>query len=531
MVDTNGNIYTASEFGGDMMIGSQTLDSGGGGDAAAVVKQTTNGTALWAAGITNNGGASSYAVCVALAPGGGVYLSGNYSGTNWLGTNQLTDRGGGDMFLACFNANGSNLWLQTTGGTNADFTIDNSLASDPSGDVTLAGLVGAGLVTIGSSNYVISGQEGMIAQFDQNGNARWSQILPNEWAQYLAYSGGRLYVSVNTATTGGTTNVVIGGTSNITDRAWAVACLNATNGQAIWVRGVGAQSGGSLGNPYATGVIDDVPRLAVSGTNVFLTGAAYGPSATFGAITVNFGTLRGQYFARYDTNGNAQAATTYGSVTTTPNAAVANANGDVYVAGVFQDYSFFGEDMIAAPVAAPPYTGGFSQAFLAKFDPNGNPLWAREAVATATVNLLGIALASDGVWASGWCLSSNESGTITTAFGTNYVYSDEQLLGGGAGGGSIAVWNPGGVLAKVTDSAVEASPVALLNPQDNGTNFLFSFQSQSGFTHYVLYTTNLLSPNWLTYSNLMGDGTLKVIPIPLSVFNHSKQGFVRVTTQ
>jgi hypothetical protein len=530
-VDTNGNIYTAAAFGGAMTVGSQTLVSGSGGNAAAIVKQTAAGSALWAAGITNNGGGNSSALSVALAPGGGVYLAGNYSGNNWLGTNKLTDAGGGDMFLARFDANGSNIWVRTFGGTNSDFMIINSLASDPSGNVTLCGLLGGGPVTIGSSNYVIIGQEGVMLQCDQNGTAHWSQVLPGEWPQYVIYGGGRLYVSVNASTVGGTTNVLIGGSSNVTDRAWALACLNGTNGQAIWVRGVGAQYGGGQNNPYSVGLIDDVPRLAVSGTNVFLTGAAYGSSASFGALTVSFGALRGQYFARYDTNGNPQVAATYGSVTTTPIAAVANANGAVYVSGDFQNNSIFGSDMIAAPTAVDPYNGDFSQAFLAKFDVNGNPLWAREAVSSATVNFLGIALASDGVWASGWCQSGYYPQVEATVFGTNDVYSDKQLLSGGAGGGTIAIWYPAGVLAKVTDSSVGGSPVALLSPQDNGTNFLFSFQSQSGFTHYVLYTTNLLAPNWLTYSNLMGDGTLKVIPIPLAVFNHSKQGFVRVTTQ
>ena len=36
---------------------------------------------------------------------------------------------------------------------------------------------------------------------------------------------------------------------------------------------------------------------------------------------------------------------------------------------------------------------------------------------------------------------------------------------------------------------------------------------------------------WLTYSNVTGDGTLKTIPIPLSVFSPSKQGFIRVSSQ
>lgn len=532
LVDTNGNLYVAAEFGGNTLVGTSNLNSGTGGDAAAIVKQSPTGAPLWAVGITNNGNGNSYGECVAAAPGGGIYLAGNYSGNNWLGTNKLTDAGNGDIFLARFNANGSNVWVRTFGGTNTDFMVINSLAANPAGNVTVAGLLGGGPVTIGTSNYVVTGQQGILFQVNSTGTVQWSQLLPAEFVQYLTYSAGRLYASVNTETSGGTTNMVIGGVSNLTDRAWAVACLNDTNGQAIWLRGVGAPSGGGQNNPYASGLIDDVPRLAVSGTNVFMTGAAYGSSASFGAITVNFGSLRGQYFARYDTNGNAQVATTYGSVTTTPIAAVADARGNVYVSGDFDGFAWFGNDVIAAPVATRPYAGDFSQAFVAKFDSNGNPLWAQAAVAAVTVNFLGIALASDGVWVSGWCNSGVYPQIGPTVFGTNLVWSDAQWLYGGAGGSTSVIYYPGGVLAKITDGATTAMPVTLLNPQDSGVNFQFQFQSQSGFTNAVQFRTNLIAGlNWQTCSNVVGDGSLKTISIPLSLFSPAKQGFIRVATQ
>lgn len=531
VLDTSGNIYTAAEFGGAVSVGSENLMSGSGGDAAAVVKQTANGAPLWAGAITNNGGGSSYGLNVATAPAGGVYLCGNFFGTNWSGTNQLTDNGGGDIFLAQYTASGSNAWVKTFGGTNGDFTLINCLAADSAGNVTFSGLYGAGPLTIGSSNLTITGQQDVLAQLDPSGNIRWLQLLPSSFVQYLAYGSGRLYASLGTAVTGATTNVVIGGISNVTDRAWAIACLDDNTGNAIWVRGVGARSGSGQGNPYAQNLVDDVPRLAVNGTNVFLTGVAYDSNAVFGPLTVNFSLPRGQYFARYDTNGNAQAATTYGSVTTTPIAAAANALGDLYVSGYFDDFSFFGDDMIAGPAEPEPYTGEFSQAFLAKFDINGNPLWAREAISPSLVNFFGVAVASDGVWASGWCLSSNVTGQVATVFGTNDVFSDPLFLVGGEGSGITIVWNPAGVLAKVTETTSVAQPVTLINPQSTGTDFQFSFVSENGFTHSVLYCTNLATETWQTYSNVIGDGTLKIIPVPLSLFGSSGQGFIRVNTQ
>ncbi len=76
-----------------------------------------------------------------------------------------------------------------------------------------------------------------------------------------------------------------------------------------------------------------------------------------------------------------------------------------------------------------------------------------------------------------------------------------------------------------------ALPVHLLNANQADGSFQFSFLSQSQFTHAIQYRTNLVSGNWQTYSNVIGDGALKTIPIPVSVFNGSPQGFIRVSTQ
>jgi hypothetical protein len=535
-LDPSGNLYAAAEFGGNMTVGSLDLESGSGGVAAGIVKETPTGSPLWAAGITNEGAGYAYSVNVAPGLAGGVYLLGNYINTNQLGTNVLADDGNGSIFLASFNAGGTNLWVKTFGGTNGNYIELNQLAADAAGNVTFAGQFGNGPVTIGPSNYVINvnGSQGLLVQLDSTGAVRWSQLFPTlspEAVRSIVSSEGRLYVSLNTTVNNGTTNAVIGGITNITDRTWAIACLNGTNGQAIWVRGLGPQFNSANGDPYAVGFQDDAPILAVSSTNVFVTGVAYSSNATFGAITVNFGDWRGEYVARYDTNGNAIVANTFGSVTTTPTAAAVNALGYLYVGGAFDNYSFFGQDMIAAPEGTRPANGAFSQSFLAKFDPNGNPLWADEAVSTATAYSLGVVAVSDGAWLSGWSQSGYYPQTIPTLFGTNKVYSDEQLVSGGAGGGTTAVWYPGGYFAEVIDSVATPTPVTLLNAIKNGTNFQFQFLSESGFNHDILYRTNLLVGNWQTNSTILGDGTLKTISIPFSLFSPAEQGFVRVTTQ
>ncbi len=526
VVDASSNIYTAAEIGGgtfDVGFGPATITPGSGGDAAAILKQTPDGTALWGAAVTNNGSGSSSGLNVALDPSGGVYLSGNFSGTNWLGTTQLADNGNGSVFIARFNASGSNLWIKTFGGTNGNFTSVNALVSDPSGNVTATAIFGSGPLSIGTTNFTVSGQQAGIYQLDSSGNTRWAQLAPGgEFMEDIVYASGRIYAGCGAEVAGGTTNVTLGGLTNTTDRAWGIVALNATNGNAIWIRGIGAKYGSGYGNPLALGILNDEPILAFSGTNIYVSSVAYSSSATFGSFTVNFDSQRGQYFARYDTNGNAQAATTYGSTTTTPVAMVADVSGNVYVGGDFDTYSSFGNYVIAAPHYASFGDGYFSQAFLAKFDRDGNPLWADMAVSQSSVSILGLALAPDGVWASGWCSSTNTANdtALHTYFGANVVTSEEQSFGLG-----FVLWRQAGVLAKITD--VETN-VTIFNLVENPSNFQFSFQTLPGLTHNIEYCTDLNAHIWQTYSNFTGDGTIKTIQIPLSSFGSSKNGFVRI---
>ncbi len=522
LVDPTGtNIYTVGSTIGTNFFGANTLISQNGGSESAFFKQTTNGTAVWGVSMTNNGNGSSFGECMAAAPGGGIYAAGDFFGTNWLGTNKLVDVAGGSTYVARFDANGNALWIQTISGTNGNFTDYHDITSDPSGNVTLSALISGG-TRIGTSNVVVTGQRGLLAQFDSNGNLRWLQ-LPSGWPSYLVYNNGCIYGAM-----GGATTNYIGGVTNVSDRHQVLFSINATTGQGNWVRGMAAQI--NNGNPY--GFVDDGALVAVSGTNVFVAGIAWGSNAMFGSYTLNYPVSKGLYLARYDTNGNPQLATAFGSEYAWPWSIQANASGNVYIGSDFDTYSIFGNDIIAAPFYETVQSlGSFApgayipgQTCVAKFDRNGNPLWARLAESQSSfLNSRDIALASDGVWSCGLFNQQGIFGAITINGAATCIGTPTCVLD----------YHPSGYLAKITDPAIANLPVSLINPMNTGANFQFQFLSQSGFTHAVKYTTNLATPSagWLTYSNVTGDGTLKTIPIPFSVFNPSKQGFVRILTQ
>jgi hypothetical protein len=526
--DSLGNVYAAGDFSGTNMSGPPNYISPNG-TSADLIKQSATGSMLWTVDITNNGSGFSQSYGVALAPAGGVYVVGNYVGTNWLGTNILANLSqaqnpGDSIFLARFDANGNNLWIRTISGTNTSYVQFNDLVSDAAGNVTLSG--GCSGATFFSSTNLATGTnlfavspQGVLAQYDLNGTLRWAEVTSN-YINSMAESANRIYGTIGNPST----SFNFDGIGVSTDRAKSVVALSATNGRAFWVQGVGEP----YGEPNPLNAVD-LPLVAVSGTNVFIAGTGVGSNAAFGPYTASWPGLANQFLARCDTNGTPLFITNFGSSTTFPRDMVADANGEVYVDGEFDSYSIFGSDQLAAPIA--DRSDQFSQAFLAKFDVNGNPLWANEAVATGFVVFVGIGLDANGVWACGVSQSGYYPQLEPTLFGTNQVYSDGFYVSGGEGGGTAVFWQPAGVLAKIDDFVAVAQPVKLLTLQDSGTTFQFSFTSQNGFMHTVLYTTNLLTGSWQTYTNVAGDGTLKTIPVPLSLFSPAHQGFIRVSTQ
>ena len=507
--DSAGNIYSANSFSGTNTIGATTYMSGPGKFSTALMKlNPTTGNVIWSRAITNNGNGNSYPPCLAPAPGDGVYLSGVFVGTNGIGTNTLTEVGGATTYLARFAADGTLLWVRTIGGTNFSFQSYHELVSDPAGNVTVSTLAENYTSIAGATNVLLNGQRGLLAQFDANGTFRWLS-LPSAWCLNLTYHAGRIYATMGS----GETNY-IGGLTNTSDRHWVLAALNATNGQAIWLRNIGSALGQST--PV------DTPYVSASGSNIFLVGTGGGSNAMFGAFSVSWPTYAGQYFARYDTNGNPQLATGFGSDTTMLWASVADASGNVYVGGEFDGYSRFGSKLIAAPHLNALGNGFFSQTFVAKFDRNGSNQWARIAQSPSYASLRDLVLASDGVWGIGFTDDRAQFGNFT-------VYGPGICLGSPI---CTLQYLTGGWIGKITEaSGPSALPVTLVNLQYPGTTFDFSFTSQSGFNHLVLYRTNLSAGTWLTNSTVPGDGSVKTVSLPLTIFGGAKQGFVRVLTQ
>ena len=62
-------------------------------------------------------------------------------------------------------------------------------------------------------------------------------------------------------------------------------------------------------------------------------------------------------------------------------------------------------------------------------------------------------------------------------------------------------------MVNISITNVVPTPVILFKPVWAGTNFIFSFESQTGGIYDVQYADPLGSSNWLLLMTLMGDGS------------------------
>jgi hypothetical protein len=159
------------------------------------------------------------------------------------------------------------------------------------------------------------------------------------------------------------------------------------NGSFIWVKQIKENiAGGNDANSVA--VNDD--------GNIYITGY-FNDTLSFGAIKLISTTSYNTFIAKYDTNGNfiwAKQATlaNNGNSAIYASSLAADNSGNIYVTGYFLDTVYFGADKLKT---SPNYL----DFFLAKFNPNGNVVWAKQGVTAGSSSFdasTSIALDMDG---------------------------------------------------------------------------------------------------------------------------------------
>ncbi|MCB9307928.1 MAG: SBBP repeat-containing protein, partial [Lewinellaceae bacterium] len=169
VADASGNVYVTGWFTNAATFGSQTLTSAGSRDVF-VVKYDPAGNVLWAA---DGGGTSNdLGQGITADAAGNVYVTGSFQGTATFGSQTATSTGVEDVFIAKYDAAGNVVWVAGAGGANTE--IGNSIAMDAAGNAYVTGNF-SGTTSLGSQNLSSMGSYDVFAfKADATGNILWA---------------------------------------------------------------------------------------------------------------------------------------------------------------------------------------------------------------------------------------------------------------------------------------------------------------------------------------------------------------------
>ncbi len=263
-------------------------------------------------------------------------------------------------------------WAKSVGAT---FNNDNAYsvtAVDASGNVYVAGDFASPTATFGSISLKSAGDADMfIAKYDTKGELIWVKNFGGknfDGASAIAIdAAGNVFVAGKHLSTG-----FILGSTTLTDPGLFLARFDG-DGNAVWAK-----------NLPGTG-IDFINSLALDAKgNVFITGTFGSKTLTFGStVLTNLGGdcpqgCQDVFVAKYDANGNCLwAKSAGGSASDYSQAAATDASGNVFIGGGFYSTTLSFGSVTLKRSDKTAIIGG--DMFVAKFDGDGNLLWAKNA--------------------------------------------------------------------------------------------------------------------------------------------------------
>lgn len=339
---------------------------------------------LWARSGIGDG--HDYANAVTTDPAGNVFLAG-YFGSDSITFGNITllnsTPGESDLFLVKYDPAGTALWAYATGGT-LDDEVD-AIATDDLGNVYITGNFYSPTLTFGTTTLTNAGNVGdiFVAKFGPDGDVLMALRDGGpalEIPHAIAVDDlGNIVVAgrfSSNSITFGTTTLLQAGSMDV------FVVKYDSEGAVLWAKGAG---GGSN---------DEGEALAIDPNGDIIVAGYYTQQATFGTFILPNPGSANVFIAKCDgTDGTFDWAKGFASNGVEEAWAVdLDAQNNIYIAGHFQTDSLsFGSTTL--------YSTGFDNGFIARFDDDGDPIWAHGLNARARAE--GIVVANGAVYACG----------------------------------------------------------------------------------------------------------------------------------
>jgi hypothetical protein len=334
---------------------------------------------IWSWNKHYGGNKNEYTACVKTDINGNVYMAGTFESSSLtIGTNVLNIKAHSqvDIFLSKLDINGNVLWTKSSGAHNLGADCNNSfnyvtcMAIDNNGNCYIAGMFESDTLvfspTIQLTKLCESGDADIfIAKYDINGNVIWAEKF-----------GGTNWDKASDMCIDNSGNIIITGTfwssginfgtfllNNTTGTNAFVTKLN-SNGNVIWARG----SSGNVGN-------DGICLAVDNSNNVIIGGNFSSNTISFGSQTLTNTGMWDLFLVKYDLNGNVIWANSgVGNKTDNLFSLKTDNTGNIYFTGRFLSSQItFGS---LNPIANTSL-GDFYDIFIAKYNSNGNAIWAK----------------------------------------------------------------------------------------------------------------------------------------------------------
>jgi hypothetical protein len=255
-------------------------------------------------------------------------------------------------------------WGSNIGGGNDDFAT--KVVNSTNGNTIVVGTYASNTMSIGSINLTNFGNYNMyVAKHNQSGTVIWAKSFGQYQLDYCnsvsADRFGNVYIAGEYSSASVTFDSIV--LTNLTPgTASAFVAKLDSNGAVKWVRSANATSGSR-----ATGIkVDAFDQIIVGGH-------FFGSTVTFGSIVLTNSALFDSFIVKYDSAGNAiWAKSIQGPNSEYIRGISADNLGNVVVTGIY-----FGATIVFDTITLTNSAANNSEIFLAKYDSNGNVLWAK----------------------------------------------------------------------------------------------------------------------------------------------------------
>jgi hypothetical protein len=324
---------------------------------------------------------------IALDASGNSYVTGYFgSPTITFGTTTLTSAGQDDMYIVKCDSGGTVVWAKRAGGTSGDYGL--GIAVDASGNSYATGYFQSATITFGATTLTnASGGSGYSDMYVVKYGVSGSVV----WAKRAGGNRGDFGRSISVDASGNSYVTGYFDDSTITFGATKLTNADTLGSDDMFIAKYDA-SGGVVWAKRAGGVgFDEGFAIAVDASgNSYVTGHFDSPTITFGATTLTNAGEKDMYIVKYDSGGDVLWAKSASGVSFDKGFGIAlDASGNSYVTGDFASP--------AVTIGATTLTSaGTYDMFVAKFDPEGDAIWARSAGGIGLDYALGIAVDASG---------------------------------------------------------------------------------------------------------------------------------------